>query len=64
MNVQKVGAGAKGRAMTKEKLLDVLMVISALESWAYAQKAAFPDYLIEEVAKAVEALKEAILKGE
>lgn len=58
--------------MTKEKLLDVLMVISALESWAYAQnyadlvsgEAAFPDYLIEEVAQAVEALKEAILRGE
>lgn len=49
--------------MTKEKLLDVLMTISALESWAYAQKSAFPDYLIEEVAQAVEALKEAILEG-
>lgn len=50
--------------MTKQKLLDVLMVISALESWAYAQKAPFPDYLIEEVAQAVEALKQAILRGD
>lgn len=50
--------------MTKEKMLDIIMVISSLESWAYAQKAAFPDYLIEEVAQAVEALKEAILEGE
>ena len=50
--------------MTKEKLLDVLMVISALESWAYAQKAVFPDYLIEEVAQAVESLKAAILEGQ
>jgi hypothetical protein len=50
--------------MTKEKMLDVLMTISALESWAYAQKAAFPDYLIEEVAQAVDALKQAILRGD
>lgn len=50
--------------MIKQKMLGVLMVISSLESWAYAQKAAFPDYLIEEVAQAVEALKAAILEGE
>ena len=40
------------------------MTLSALESWAFAQGKPLPDYLIEEVAQAVEALKEAILGGE
>lgn len=49
--------------MTKEKLLDVLITISSLESWAYAQGKTLPDYLSDSVGLAVEALREAILGG-
>lgn len=50
--------------MTKQKMLDVLMTLSALESWAYAQGKPIPDYLSDSIMLAVESLKKAILEGE
>ena len=47
--------------MTKQQLLDVLMLLSALESWSFSTGKPLPDYLHDQLADAVEALSKEML---
>ena len=47
--------------MTKADQLDLLMLLSALESWSFADKHMLPDYLHERLDKAVNRLTGEIL---
>ena len=48
--------------MTSEQCLQLLMLLSALESWAFATKERLPDYLHDDLCGAVEALRKEVLK--
>ena len=48
--------------MTREWLLEILMLLSALESWGFSNKQAFPDYLHDRLGNAMEVLSKEILK--
>ena len=48
--------------MTKEQLLDILMLLSAVESWSFADKHHMPDYLYERIDLAMELLHKEVLK--
>ena len=43
--------------MTKDELLDTLMLLSALESWSFSSKTTMPDYLWEKLEKQAEILR-------
>jgi hypothetical protein len=48
--------------MTKEQTLDIIKLLSALEAWSFAEKQRLPDYLLEDLDKAVEVLSSEVLK--
>lgn len=48
--------------MTKEQMLDLLKLLSALESWSFCNDKPLPDYLHEDLLSAVVVLKEGVLK--
>lgn len=48
--------------MTKEQCLDLLMLLSALESWSFSVNASLPDYLGERISDAIGLLRAEILK--
>ncbi len=48
--------------MTKEDALKTMMLLSALESWAFSTKTPLPDYLHEDLCIAVEKLEKIVLK--
>ena len=48
--------------MTKQQMLDTLKVLSALEAWSFANHHRLPDYLLDDLNKAVAVLSEGILK--
>ena len=48
--------------MTKEEALKTMMLLSALESWAFSTKNLLPDYLHEELHMAMEVLKRIVLE--
>lgn len=48
--------------MTKEQILDVIKLLSALEGWSFAEKHRLPDYLLEDLDKTVEILSKELLK--
>ena len=48
--------------MTKEQILDIIKLLSALESWSFAHGYSLPDYLSEDLIKTVEALSAEVLK--
>ena len=48
--------------MTKEQILDVIKLLSALEGWSFAEKHRLPDYLLENLDKTVEMLSKELLK--
>ena len=50
--------------MKKQDALDLLMLLSALESWSLASKERLPDYLYERIASSVDLLSEILLEGE
>ncbi len=50
--------------MTKPETLDLLMLLSALESAFFASKTTIPDYLIERIDTAVDTLRKELLGGE
>ena len=39
--------------MTKEQILELIKLLSALESWSFSSKTDIPDYLKENICKAV-----------
>ena len=48
--------------MTKEQILDVIKLLSALEGWSFAEEHRLPDYLLEDLDKTVEMLSKELLK--
>lgn len=48
--------------MTKEQHLQILMLLSALESWGYSENKRLPDFLSERLGDAIEALRLEVLK--
>ena len=50
--------------MTRTQPLDLLMLLSALESALFASKATLPDYLIERIDNAVDALRTELIGDE
>jgi hypothetical protein len=49
--------------MTREQTLDLLMLLSALESWSFSTGKLIPDYLHDRLAATVELLSGEILNG-
>jgi hypothetical protein len=48
--------------MTKPELLDLLQLLSALESWGFSTERPLPDYLADRVCDAVEILRREVMK--
>ena len=48
--------------MDKQQLLDVLMLLSALESWAFSVGKLLPDYLHDNLARIVTELSAQLLE--
>ena len=48
--------------MAKQELLQILKLLSAMESWAYSQSTRLPDYLVEDIQRAMEVLEREVLK--
>jgi hypothetical protein len=48
--------------MTKEQILEVIKLLSALESWSFAEKHSLPDYLYEKIAEVMPMLEKELLK--
>ena len=47
--------------MTKQEILDVIKLLSALEAWSFAEKRTLPDYLLGDLDKAVTLLSKEVL---
>ena len=47
--------------MTKPQALDLLMLLSALESWSFSTGKPLPDYLLERVDAAIAVLRDNVL---
>jgi len=47
--------------MSKQEILDTLMLLSALESWSFSEGKQLPDYLHENLCNAVERLSRELL---
>lgn len=47
--------------MTKRDKIEILMLLSALETWAYAEGRRLPDWLVENLNNKVEILIEEVL---
>jgi hypothetical protein len=52
----------KENTMTKEDALKTMMLLSALESWAFSTKNLLPDYLHEELHTSMDVLSKIVLE--
>ena len=53
----------EGSGMNKEQALEILMLLSAIESWGFSRDGGFmPDYLHENLRNIVDALSKEVLK--
>ncbi len=50
--------------MTREQKLDILLLLSAMESWSFSMQQPLPDYLREQVADVTRLLSKEVLSGE
>lgn len=48
--------------MTKQEYLELLMLLSAMESWTFSVKECLPDYLHERLSNSIESLSNEVLK--
>jgi hypothetical protein len=48
--------------MTKEEALALIKLLSAMESWSFADKHRMPDYLYERIEEAMAVLEQEVLK--
>ena len=48
--------------MTKEQALQLIKLLSAVESWSYADKHRMPEYLYERIDEAMTLLEQEVLK--
>ena len=49
--------------MSKAESLELIKLLSALESWAFSTQAKFPDYLVERIELALDKLTAEVLNG-
>ena len=54
--------GREGIEMTKEQLIELIKLLSALESWSFSAGQRMPDYLFEKIDKAMGELTQEVLK--
>ena len=47
--------------MTREQMLDLLMLLAGLESWAFSQQRPLPDHLQDEISECVDVLRPLVL---
>lgn len=47
--------------MTREQMLDLLMLLAGLESWAFSQQRPLPDHLQDQISECVDVLRAAVL---
>lgn len=47
--------------MTKQQALDQLILLSAIESWSFSTKERLPEYIYEDLSKAISFLRSVIL---
>ena len=61
-----IGVNNGGRSeMNKSEILELLMLLSALESWSFADKHKLPDYLLDRIDSSIGMLaKELLGEGE
>ena len=48
--------------MTKQQLIELIKILSALESWSFADKHRLPDYLLDKLELQIEILTNEVLK--
>ena len=48
--------------INKPQLLDLLQLLSAIESWSFSTGARLPDFLIEQLNSSVDLIRDEILK--
>jgi len=48
--------------MTKEQMLNIIKLLSALESWGFSTKSPIPEFLFDQIQIAVENLSKEVLK--
>ena len=48
--------------MSKAELLEVLKLLSALESWSFADKHRLPDHLLDRLNESIDRLSREVLK--
>jgi hypothetical protein len=48
--------------MTKPQLIQLIKLLSALESWSFANSHRLPDYLVEQIDTAMQMLEQEVLK--
>jgi hypothetical protein len=48
--------------MTPTQALEIIKLLSALESWSFSLKSNLPDYLLEKIAASIEVLEQEVLK--
>ena len=48
--------------MTKPQLIELAMLLSALESWSFSSQNVMPEYLYEKLDKQIKAITQEILK--
>ena len=48
--------------MTKQQILDIIKLLSALEGWSFAEGRCLPGHLLEDVDNMVELLSTEVLK--
>ena len=51
-----------GQAMNREEALNIIKLLSALESWAFSTKNMLPDYLHDDLCVAVKRLEAIVLE--
>jgi hypothetical protein len=48
--------------MTKEQMLDIIKLLSALESWGFSLKLPIPDWLHDNIQESIDVLTKEVLK--
>ena len=48
--------------MTKEQALQIIKLLSAVESWSYTDKRLMPEYLYDRIDEAMKVLEQEVLK--
>lgn len=49
--------------MNKSELLEIIKLLSAMESWAFSTQTKFPEYLLERLESALDKLTSEVLNG-